>query len=436
MRKALRDAILGHVKAARAIADAAETEGRDLTDDEQAKITASLKQAAEMDAKGKSEDALRKQMTDLGDGLGLIDDGQGNDNTVGIHPGGVVTKAEKRTIGRQFTESAEFKAMLASTPNGQFSEKMRVQSQPFGTKTLITGLADASAGALVQNDFRGMLDPFYARPLTIKDLISPGNTTSDTVEFVRLLSVTNNAAVVAEATTAALPTQDGSTGPLILAAGGGYKPESGMVFERDTETVRTIAHWIPATKRALSDAAQVRTLIDTFLRYGLEEELEDQILMGNGVGENFTGINSTSGIQTQVAPVGPETVLHTLRRARRKVRIGGRATPTAYVMNPIDWENIELMQDANDQFYSQGPFSMMTPRLWGLPVVESEAVTAGTAWVADWRHAVLWDREQASVQVTDSHADFFVRNLVAILAEMRAAFGVLRPAAFVKVTLA
>jgi HK97 family phage major capsid protein len=73
--------------------------------------------------------------------------------------------------------------------------------------------------------------------------------------------------------------------------------------------------------------------------------------------------------------------------------------------------------------------------LWGLPVVESEAIAAGTAYVADWKWAVLWDREQASVQVTDSHADFFIRNLVAILVELRAAFGILRPSAFVKITL-
>jgi hypothetical protein len=33
--------------------------------------------------------------------------------------------------------------------------------------------------------------------------------------------------------------------------------------------------------------------------------------------------------------------------------------------------------------------------------------------------------------MTDSHADFFIRNMVAILAEERIAFGVTRPTAFV-----
>jgi HK97 family phage major capsid protein len=66
-----------------------------------------------------------------------------------------------------------------------------------------------------------------------------------------------------------------------------------------------------------------------------------------------------------------------------------------------------------------------------MPVVESEAITAGTALVGDFSKAVLWDREQASVTMTDSHADFFIRNLVAILAEERVAFAVTRPKAFV-----
>jgi hypothetical protein len=80
------------------------------------------------------------------------------------------------------------------------------------------------------------------------------------------------------------------------------------------ETVKTIAHWLPATKRALSDAAQIRTLIDTFLTYGLEEELEDQMVNGNGTGENFEGILSVDGVQD-------------LNAARRRSRARSRARP-------------------------------------------------------------------------------------------------------------
>ena len=78
---------------------------------------------------------------------------------------------------------------------------------------------------------------------------------------------------------------------------------------------------------------------------------------------------------------------------------------------------------------------MRVQTLWGLPRVECEAVPAGTGIVGNFRMAVLWDREASSIMASDSHADFFIRNLVAILAEMRAAFGIIRPSAFVVIDL-
>lgn len=431
MRKSYRDAILAEVKAARALADTAVQQDRELSDVERTTIEEHMAKAAKMDADAKSEEALRKQMTDLTSGLGLV----GN-HDLDIAPNGSTAKkaAEKLSVGSMFTKSDEFKSMLGAVPNGAFSEKMRVQSAPMafgGMKDLFySGNRDESAGFLVESDKRGMQDPFYERPLSIRNLVASGNTTSDTIEYVRMVSVDNNAAVVAEARSAAAI--DGTTVTDVI---GGLKPQSGFEFERDSTTVKTIAHWIPITKRALSDAAQIRTMIDSFLRYGLEEALEDELIGGTGSGEHFLGLNNTPGVQTQGAPTGTQDNLDILRIARRKVRIGGRATPTAYVMNPVDWERIELMRDDNGVFYGNGPFNLTTPRVWGLPIVESEAIAPGTAWVAAWNFAVLYDREQATVQATDSHADFFVRNLVAILAELRAAFCVLRPSAFVKITL-
>ncbi len=68
-------------------------------------------------------------------------------------------------------------------------------------------------------------------------------------------------------------------------------------------------------------------------------------------------------------------------------------------------------------------------------MVESEGATAGIGYVGDFRKCVLWDREQGSIQVSDSHSDFFIRNMVAILAELRAAFGCVQPNALVEIDL-
>lgn len=329
-----------------------------------------------------------------------------------------------QSLGSQFVNSSEWQNYYKQiAPVGQIGEQARVQSPklvlPMGFNALLTGLSDTSGGAFVTPDDSGIYEPLGRRPLTLRDIISVRTTESDIVEFVRQTTRTNNAAPVAEATASS-----GSSGA---------KPESEMAYERVTATVRTIANWVAATKRALSDAGQLRGLIDQELIANLEEELEDQILNGTGVGEDFVGLdNAALATQDQAWDTN---ILTTTRKARTLVKTVGRATPTAYVLNPTDWQTIDLLQDNEARYYFGGPSVLGIPRLWGLPVVESEAQAVGWGWVGDWRKIVLWDREQAMISVSDSHLDFFTRNLVAILAEMRAAMGVLRPAAFVEMDL-
>ncbi|MBZ6258859.1 phage major capsid protein [Streptomyces olivaceus] len=436
--KELVDEAKQHLLKAREITEAAEKDGdRNFTEDESAQLREHMSKATAAKAeieKLKGNQELRDTLAQLGDDIALNakTDENGNRQTAsGFH-----LPDAKKSLGEQFTESPEYKALVAQAPNGQFAKNQRVQSEMYGVKSLVTGGSDTSGGALVQNDWRGLqvgLDVFQ-RPLRLRDVVTPGTTTSDTVEYVRVTSVTNNAAPVPEATSAAAPTAPGGAGALVNNAGGGYKPESGVALAKITTAVKTIAHWMPATKRALSDAAQIRTLIDAFLLYGLEEELEDQMVQGDGTGENFEGVSNVSGTQSQAWDTD---LLTTTRKAKTKVRTVGRSIANAYLLNPADTEALDLLQDNEARFYFGGPSGAGTAQvLWGIPVVETEAVPAGTGYVGDWRKAVLWDREQATIQVTDSHLDFFVRNLVAILAEMRAAFGVLQPSAFVEIDLA
>jgi HK97 family phage major capsid protein len=430
MDKRTRDAILAEAKAADAIMATVEREEREMTDVERDTINDHLGKAKKLEDDFKTRKAFREQFTDLTGGLGIADDPAEPERKMRMQG----AAAQAMSVGKRFTESNEYKTLLSQVPNGQFGEKTRVQSNPMmlagGMKDLFySGDRTTSAGVLVENDSRGMQAPFYERPLSVRQLFTQGATTSDTIDYIYFASVTNNAAVVPEARTAE------PIGGAVTAAMGGLKPQSTFSFRRDQTTVKTIAHWIPITKRALADASQMRTYIDSFLRYGLEEEFEDQLLAGSGTGENFLGLYNQPGVQIQAGPGAGQDNLDVLKLARTKVQIGGRAQPTAYVMNPLDWQNIELMRNDNGDFYGQGPFALTAPRIWGLPVIESEAVAQGTAWVAAWNWGTIYDREQASVIATDSHADFFVRNMVAILAEMRAAFAILRPSAFVKITL-
>jgi HK97 family phage major capsid protein len=382
----------------------------------------------------KTIEAKSEKAAEIADMLGILDAANQRHRDAGTPAnamqfpngsGGEVKQLPRKvmTPGERFVNDDAFKGYIeAISRGGHIANRTVIQSPPVtfpGFKALITSGSATSAGALIDPDITTIIDQGTSfRPLTVRDIITTGQTDSDAVQYVRQGTNVNAAAPVAEATA--------------TSGGVGVKPESTMVLEVVTETVKTIAHWIPATSRALQDAGQLRTLIDTFLRYGLEEELEDQILTGSGSGENFTGIMNTTGTSTQAYDT---SLLKTTRLARTKVMTLGRARATAWVMHPNDWEDFDLLTDAETRYYFGGPMALGTPRLWGLPVVESEGMTEGYALVADWRLAVLWDRMRVSISVSNQHSDFFIRNLVAILAEMRAAFGVLRPAAFVETDL-
>lgn len=342
-------------------------------------------------------------------------------------PDGRIANPNGKTLGELWTESEQFKNLdrYKSEGGSKFSDGVSFKSDPFNTgidlKALITGASATSAGAAVRNDFYSPLtDLVGERPNRITDVITKGTTGSDTVEYVRVTGKTNNAAPFAETTN---------------VTSSAIKAESALALEVVSTTVKTIAHWIPITRRAAADAPQVRTMVDNFLRYGIEEELEDQIISGAGTGENFTGIVNTSNVQTQDATVGGGGhAIDSVLQAISKVRWTGLREPTAIAIHPNDWYSTSfLLKKDSDQRYLIGDpraSADQMNQLWGLRVIVSSALTENQAIVGDFRQAVLWVRSGIRLYMTDSHSDFFVRNVLVILAEMEAAFGVLDPQAF------
>ena len=330
---------------------------------------------------------------------------------------GPATQLSTKSFGTQMVESKEFKQYLNDIqgPDGTVSEGSFKRSPKFDAKALIL-TSNTSGGALVRRDYAPTVS-LPLQPLSVRDIISVLRTNSNLIEFVRVTSFTNAAARVPEATT----TSDES----------GRKPESSIALDIVQAAVKTIAHFFAITRQILADAPQLQSIIDTFGRDGLELVLEEKVINGAG-GADFLGLDNTPGLTLQNFDTD---ILTTTRKARTKVKYTGRANPTAYVLNPLDWETLDLTQDNEARYYFGGPMVLGTPRLWGLPVVECEPVRQGTGFVGDMKQAVLWDRESATMHITDSNRDWFELNILAILFELRAAFGVLRPAAIVKMDL-
>lgn len=361
--------------------------------------------------------------------LGVADD----DNIVpaiaqGRDASAFAALARRPSIGTLFTEHDPIIKKIQSAGASILTRGSRFETEPLKigalqnlfnrNAALLTGASDTSGGAFITPDRMAEMIELGRRPLVLRDIVRILQTGSDLIEYVEQTTRTNGAAVVAEAT----------------ASGGssGVKPESTMAWAVRQTTVKVIANWMAVTRQAVADVRQLRSLIDQELEENVDETFEDQALQGDGTGNNFTGIYNTSGTQSQAYTTG---LLVTARKARTLVRTVGRDVATAYVMHPNDWEDFDLLTDNETRYYFGGPLVMGTPRLWGLPVVESEGAIEGTALCGNFRRAIVWDREDFTIRISDSHSDFFIRNLLAVLGEMRAAFALTKPAAIVEVDL-
>ena len=420
---ALKEAATKAAQDAQAVAQKADDEAREMTSEEADTYRGHMAKASDLLEQAKAAKAdsdLLSQVADFAKSVGApVDDValQGQASTPGERKGA--------NIGRTVVTSTAYTSLIKAF-GGRIPDRTNIQTDPIAVKSLFVGGGSGgatSAGAFVVPDHTDIIEMLGRRALTLRDVISVRRTSSDLVEYVRQTAHTNAAAIVPEATTAAAGAE---------TVAGGYKPEGSWAFERVSTPVVTIAEWVPATKRALADAAQLEDLINAELAADIAEAEENAILKGSG---DITGILSTSGIQSQAFATD---IFTTVRKAITKARTIGRVTPNAVMLSPVDVETVDLAREngATGKFLGAGPWALGPRTLWGVPILESEAIAAGTALVGDFSKAVLWDREQTSVTLSNSHADFFVRNLVAILAEERVAFGVTRPTAFVKTALA
>ncbi len=340
-----------------------------------------------------------------------------------------------KTLGEAFLDSAEFKALDggrngANMPSPFTIARADLTSGQYGQKDVYSALPTGTPGAFgtIQRDAM-VVPPMRTR--RVRDLFPVRTTTAAVIEYFRMIGFTtpgttaNNAAsTVAERNGAAFAS----------------KPQSSMVFEGHQAPVRTLAHWEAAHRNVLADEPQLRSIIDNELLYGLRLQEDYQILEGDGTGENLLGVLNTSGVQTYdwssggTSPV-PDTKADAIRRAATLAFLA-YYEPTGVVLHPNDWEDIELTKDTNGQYLVAVSVALGgEPRIWRMPVVDTPAMPEGTALVGAFgTGAQLYDREQATIRISEQHADFFVRNAIVVLAEERLALAVKRPESFVSVT--
>jgi HK97 family phage major capsid protein len=336
-----------------------------------------------------------------------------------------------KSIGDMFVNSPEFKSLQGGKNGANMVSPWQagVSLTNYGVKDVYSALPSGTPGSFgtIQRD--PIVTP-PTRTKRVRDLFPTRTTTAAVIEYFRQLGFTstgggtNNASSVAERVGSAF----------------GAKPQSSMTFVGEQAPVRTLAHWEAAHRNVLADEPQLRSIIDNELMYGLRLLEDSQILNGDGTGENLRGVLQTSGIQDYSWSEGANTPVvdskaDAIRRAAT-LSFLSYYEPTGVVMHPNDWEDIELTKDDNGQYLVAVSVAMGgEPKIWRLPIIDTPAIAEGTALVGAFgTGAQLYDREQASIRISEQHADFFVRNAIVVLAEQRLALAVKRPEAFVKVT--
>lgn len=257
------------------------------------------------------------------------------------------------------------------------------------------------------------------RAARVRDLFNVQQTSTNLVEYFRVTGFTNNSATTSE--------RSGS--PETFTS----YPQSTLTIAGSQAPVRNIGHYEVAHRNVLADEPAMRGIVDNELLYGLRLTEDDQILNGNGSGTNLTGITQTSGISTQA--LGSDTRIDAMRKAITKIALAYYEA-TGVVVHPNDLEGIELEKDGDNRHMLAASVALGSDaRIWRLPVVETAAITEGTALMGSFGiGATLYDRMEGSIRVSENHSDFFVRNAIAILAEERIALAVKRPESFCTVT--
>lgn len=267
------------------------------------------------------------------------------------------------------------------------------------------------------------------RPGRVRDLFPSERTQAAMLYGIRETGYTNRARTVGERTSAAGGAPTGTATDVF-----GLKPKSELTIVPVTYPIATIAHIMYVHRNTLNDEPRLRGILDRDMIDGVKMAEDEQILWGDGVGENLTGLMNTTGVQKYTG-LNSDARSAQIRRASTR-SILAYFQPTGVVMHPLDWENIELEKDKNGAYTVAVSIAVGgEKRVWRLAVSDSPAMMQGRALVGAFgTGAKLYDREEVNIQLSTENRDLFERNTYTLRAEERMGLVVDRPESFVDLT--
>lgn len=390
----LRDQRAAAYKAAQDLLETAKAEDRAFTDDEQTEFDAKVAEVETLDEKIKKADESKLLVKRLADAP--IPEGD---------PGepGRDTDETGGTIASRFVKSGAFREFRKAHPSGVGNgTPFRVEAKGMG------GIDDLGVGAKAtistetgqfvgQQRLPGYRSELLDDPVTFLNLITTGTTNATYLEYARIVSETDNAAIVPE---------------------GELKPLSDIATDVADAKAYTYADGFDVTNQTMSDDGALVSFMDSRIRWHLTNLIEDKLLNGTGAGTEPQGILNTTGIQAQTFDTDAIT---TLAAALEKVE-SVQVAPQAIVMNPVDIWKFRLLREngATGSYLLGNPLQQgVTPTPFGVPLVRSTRVAAGTAVVGNFSSVQFLQREPLTVLAFNQHKDYAQRNMTYVRAELR-----------------
>ena len=348
-------------------------------------------------------------------------------------------EAVGKSLGELFVDSPAYKQAIEQGVHKTLGMKFRTDPVELRTPRGMVQIGGASTDILhTEGDSSPLVVPqarrlagiygFGQRPLTVRSVFPNEDTDADAIEFIKQVSQDNATALAVKQSTT---TSDAA----------GLKKQSSFGMALETAYAETIATWFAASRKSLAQPSVIRSFIDNQGRYYLGLEEEEQLVNGNGTRPNISGIlDQDERLHFDISAAGGWDNLDALRHAKTMTRTGLSRLPSTWVLlNPNDSEGFDLLKDGNGLYRGGNPigpgFAEGELPIWRLQRVETEAVEEGKAIVGSRAAATVFQRAPIRVLTTDSHEDFFVRNLVVILFEEELAFPVYFPTAIVEVEL-
>lgn len=269
--------------------------------------------------------------------------------------------------------------------------------------------------------------------------LGAGTANEEEVTLAASGAVTINEGAADSLTLAATPSNTHAAGDPVTGEDFVFTPETNLrpnahaTFDRETANMKVLSHWIPASRQVLRNKSMLRQHIDTRLFEGLSLSEEKQILYGDDSSDQLQGILTHANVQTYNWSSGTtgDTKIDAIRRAMTLAQLA-HFPVDGIVLNPQDWEDIELAKGSDGHYLWVTVQQGGQTRLWRAPVVVTTAIEAGDFLIGAFgMGAALWDRQRSGISVAEQHEDYFVKGMVAIMAEQEMTQTLYRPEAFV-----